>query len=375
MAVAVGWQLYALTGSALDLGLVALAEFLPAVLLILIAGHVADRYGRRTVSRAAQLVQVALAIAFVVASGTGAVTPAFIYLLVVALGIARAFEAPALQALLPDMVAAPDLPRAIAASSAAMQCALVGAPVLGGVAYAAGAPWAYSLGAALFALAAIAMSRLSVHKDVAQQTLATRVSLDSVLAGIRHVRGSPILMGALTLDLLVVLLGGATVLLPVFARDLLDAGPGGLGLLRAAPAVGALVVSLWLANRSLGGAVGRKMFGAAAIFGLATVVLGISESFVLALTALAVLGAADMLGAVIRATLVQLETPEAMRGRVAAVNALVVGSSNQLGDVEAGLTAAWFGTRQAVVLGGVGTLAVCALWARWFPALYRRDRV
>lgn len=375
MAVAVGWQLYALTGSALDLGLVALAEFLPSLVLMLAAGQVADRFGRRAVSRTAQFVQAALAIAFAMTSAAGGVTPAFIYGLVVALGIARAFEAPALQALLPDMVSARDLPRAIAASSAAMQCALVVAPVIGGLAFAAGATLAYGLGAVLFAVAALAMSVLAGSRGAARQAQTDRVTRHSVLAGLRHVRGSPVLLGALTLDFLIVLLGGVTVLLPVFARDLLDAGPGGLGLLRAAPGVGALVVSLWLANRSLGGAVGHKMFGAAAVFGVATVVLGVSESFALSLVALAVLGAADMLGAVIRATLVQLETPEAMRGRVAAVNALVAGSSNQLGDIEAGLTAAWFGTRQAVVLGGVGALVACALWARWFPALYRRDRM
>lgn len=183
------------------------------------------------------------------------------------------------------------------------------------------------------------------------------------------------LAGALSLDLVVVILGGATVLLPVFAQDLLSAGPGGLGMLRAAPGAGAILVSLWIAIHPLDRAVGRKMFTASAIYGLATVILGVAESFALALVALAVLGAADTLAAVIRATLLQLETPESMRGRVAAVNSLVVGSSNQLGDVEASLVASWLGSRQAVVLGGFGVLVACAAWVRLFPALYRRDRL
>jgi hypothetical protein len=295
-----------------------------------------------------------------------------IYALALMLGAARAFEAPALQALLPQVVSARDLPRAIATSSAAMQCALVAAPALGGLAYAASATLAYSLCASLFAAAAIALSFLPARDEADD---AQAMTLDSVLGGIRHVRDNPLLLGALSLDLFVVVLGSATVLLPVFARDLLDSGPGGLGLLRAAPGAGALAASVWLANRSIGGAVGRKMFCAAAVYGLATVVLGISDSMLVSLAALVVLGAADMLGAVIRATLVQLETPEDMRGRVAAVSALVSGSSNQLGDFEAGLTAAWLGARPAVVIGGIGALCVCILWARWFPALYGRDRL
>lgn len=372
MSVAIGWQMYQLTGSPLDLGLVALVEFLPAAGLMLVAGQVADRFGRRSVSRIAQLLQAVLAIALATASGWGTVTPFFLYALVFALGAARAFEAPALQALLPDVVAAGDLPRAIAASSAVMQCALVVAPALGGLAYLAGAPLAYGLCALLFGGAAIAMSFLRARGE---SGMAHRMTIDSVLAGIRHVRSRPVLLGALSLDLFVVLLGSATALLPVFARDVLAAGPGGLGLLRAAPAVGALAMSVWLAHQSIGGAIGRKMFAAAAVFGLSIVVFGLSDSLLLSLAALVVLGASDMLGAVIRSTLVQMGTPDDMRGRVAAVNALVVGTSNQLGDFEAGLTAAWWGARPAVVVGGIGTLCVCALWIRWFPALYARDRL
>lgn len=373
MSVAIGWQMYTLTGNPLDLGLVALTEFIPAVALMLVGGHVADRYGRRRISRIAQLAQALLAVALAAAGSSNAATPLLLYALVFNLGAARAFEAPALQALLPQVVATHNLPRAVATSSAAMQCAGVVAPVIGGLAYAAGAPFAYGLCAVLFSGAAVAMSVLDLRDE--PPALARQMTRDSLLAGLRHARGNPLLLGVLSLDFLVVLLGSATALLPVFARDLLAAGPAALGLLRAAPAAGALAMAVWLAHRPLSRGVGRKLFAAAAVFGMATIALALSDSLMLALAALSVIGASDMLGAVIRSTLVQLETADELRGRVSALNALVAGSANQLGDFESGLAAAWLGARPAVVLGGVSTLFVCALWMHLFPGLYRRDRL
>ncbi len=372
ITVAVGWQMYELTGSALDLGLVGLVQFLPGVGLMLVAGVVADRYDRRLVMRIAQLSQVAGLAALTVANFAGLVTPAVLYLTVFVFGAARAFENPTMHALLPAVVPPEDFPRAVAASSSGGQAAVIVGPAIGGFAYLAGPGFVYGSCAVLIALASVFIGLIRIARNVPSRE---RPTLDTLLAGIRYIRAKPVLLGAISLDMFAVLLGGATALMPIFARDILEAGPIGLGMLRSAPGVGALAMSLWLAHRPFQHRVGHKLFAGIAVFGVATIVFGLSESFVLSLASLVVLGASDMVSVVIRLSIVQLETPDDMRGRVSAVNSLFIGSSNQLGEFESGVTAEWFGPRAATVLGGVGTLAVVALWARLFPTLYGRDRL
>ncbi|GAC1035002.1 MFS transporter [Pseudomonas sp. No.21] len=372
LTVAIGWHLYALTGSVLDLGLVGLAEFLPRVLFMLHTGHVADRYDRRRVAALCQTAQGLIAAALAFGSATDNVSREMIFLLAFALGAARAFEMPATQALLPNIVPAQLFPRAVAAAASAMQAATIVAPALGGLLYAVGSLWVYGPVTVLYGLACCLMLSLSSRQQVLRKEPA---SLDSLLAGIRFIRSRPDILGAISLDLFAVLLGGATALLPVFAKDILLTGPWGLGLLRSAPAVGALAMSFWLARFPIERNVGRIMFTAVGVFGVATIAFGLSTSFWFSLAVLAVLGAADMISMVIRGAFVQLHTPDEMRGRVSAVNGLFIGASNQLGEFESGVTAAWFGTVPAVVMGGVGTLLITGLWIRLFPTLANRDRL
>ena len=370
--VAIGWHLYALTGSVLDLGLAGLFGFLPRLLFMLHTGHVADRYERRRVAALCQAGQALVALILVLGSASDNVSRELIFALAFVLGAARAFEMPATQALLPNLVPPALFPRAVAASASAMQMATIVAPALGGLLYAFGALWVYGPALLLYLLACALSLGLRPRPQAPHRESAT---LDSLLAGIRFIRSQPDVLGSISLDLFAVLLGGATALLPVFARDILATGPWGLGLLRSAPAAGALLMSLWLAHFPIERRSGAIMFAAVAVFGLTTVAFGLSSSFWLSLAVLTVLGAADMISVVIRSTLVQLETPDAMRGRVSAVNGLFIGASNQLGEFESGLTAAWFGTVPAVVLGGLGTLLVTGLWVRLFPTLARRDRL
>ena len=372
LTVAIGWHLYALTGSVLDLGLVGLAEFLPRVLFMLHTGHVADRYDRRRVAALCQTAQGLIAAALVFGSATDNVSREMIFLLAFALGAARAFEMPATQALLPNIVPTELFPRAVAAAASAMQAATIVAPAVGGLLYAFGSLWVYGPVAVLYAIACCLMLSLSSRQQVLRKE---RASLDSLLAGIRFIRSRRDILGAISLDLFAVLLGGATALLPVFAKDILLTGPWGLGLLRSAPAVGALAMSFWLARFPIERQVGRIMFTAVGVFGVATIAFGLSTSFWFSLAVLAVLGAADMISMVIRGAFVQLHTPDEMRGRVSAVNGLFIGASNQLGEFESGVTAAWFGTVPAVVMGGVGTLLITGLWIRLFPTLANRDRL
>ncbi|BCG22910.1 MFS transporter [Pseudomonas tohonis] len=372
LTVAIGWHLYALTGSVLDLGLVGLAEFLPRVLFMLHTGHVADRYDRRRVAALCQTAQGLIAAALVFGSATDSVSREMIFLLAFALGAARAFEMPATQALLPNIVPAQLFPRAVAAAASAMQAATIVAPALGGLLYALGSLWVYGPVTVLYGIACCLMLTLASRQQVLRKEPA---SMESLLAGIRFIRSRPDILGAISLDLFAVLLGGATALLPVFAKDILLTGPWGLGLLRSAPAVGALAMSFWLARFPIERNVGRIMFTAVGVFGVATIAFGLSTSFWFSLAVLAVLGAADMISMVIRGAFVQLHTPDEMRGRVSAVNGLFIGASNQLGEFESGVTAAWFGTVPAVVMGGVGTLLITGLWIRLFPTLANRDRL
>jgi MFS family permease len=372
LAVALGWQMYDLTHSAFSLGLIGLAQFLPQLLLTLVVGHAADRYNRRTIVLLCQLLEGMVALALAAGSLAHALTPSALYGAALLLGAARAFESPSLHSLLPRLLSADVLPRALALSAASMQSAVIAGPALGGAIYAFGSSYVYMVSALCWLVAALSIGTLPYTHSAEHKAPAT---LSSLFAGIAYIRSKPVVLGAISLDLFAVLLGGATALLPIFARDILHIGPLGLGLLRSAPAVGALGMSLYLAQRPLKQKVGKIMFAAVALFGLGTIVFGLSSNFGLSLLALLVLGASDMISVVIRSTLVQLETPDEMRGRVSAVNSVFIGTSNQLGEFESGLTAAWFGAVPAVVIGGIGTLVVVALWMRWFPELVEREEM
>ncbi|WP_434773322.1 MFS transporter [Pseudomonas entomophila] len=372
LTVAIGWHLYQLTGSVLDLGLVGLVEFAPRVLFMLHTGHVADRYDRRRVAALCQGLQGVIALSLAVASANDSVSRELIFLLAFMLGATRSFEMPATQALLPNVVPPGLFPRAVAASASATQSATIVAPAVGGLLYAFGSLWVYGPTVVLYTLACALTLSLDARQHIAQRGRAT---LESLLAGVRFIRSRQDILGAISLDLFAVLLGGATALLPVFAKDILLTGPWGLGLLRSAPAVGALLMSVWLARFPVERKVGRVMFTAVGVFGVATIGFGLSTSFWFSLAVLVVLGAADMISMVIRSAFVQLETPDEMRGRVSAVNGLFIGASNQLGEFESGITAHGFGTVPAVVLGGVGTLVVTGVWIRLFPTLAGRDHM
>jgi MFS family permease len=371
-SVAVGWQMYELTGSAFDLGLVGLAQFLPMLVFALVAGHAADQFDRKQIVVACQVVKLLAAGAFALGSLYGGLPREAMFAVVFVFGAARAFEMPTLQALLPGIVPETMLPRAIAGSAAANQAATIGGPALGGLLYAASPALAYAVCGLFFMLCALFIGRIRGAPATRKREPAT---LESLFAGLHYIRGNPVILGAISLDLFAVLLGGATALLPIYAKDILHVGPTGLGMLRGAPAVGALATSLYLARHPLQRRVGRTMFAAVAAFGGATIVFALSSSFPLSLAALALLGAVDMVSVVIRSSLVQLKTPDDMRGRVSAVNSVFIGSSNQLGEFESGLTAAWFGVVPSVVIGGIGTLVVVVLWMRLFPDLASADRL
>jgi len=371
--VAVGWQVYELTDSALALGFVGLVQFLPQLLLTPVTGLAADRLDRRAIVGTCRVATGLAAAWLMVASLGGWLDAAGIFALVAVLGATRAFEMPAQQALLAGVVDMPDFPRATALATSANQLATICGPAAGGFLYAFGGPGAAYGCVAVGFLAAAAMA--FAIRAAPRKPVRGRVTLESILSGLTFLRARPALMGAVTLDMVAVLLGGATALLPIYARDVLGTGPWGLGILRAAPAVGALSMSLLLAWRPLGPRAGRTMFRAVILFGLATVVFGFSTSLLLSTAALAVLGAADVVSVVVRQSLVQLGTPDEMRGRVAAVNSLFIGTSNQLGEFESGVAAALLGPVAAVVLGGLGTIGVALLWMRWFPTLYEVDRL
>jgi MFS family permease len=369
MLVAIGWQMYDLTGSAWDLGLVGLLQFLPALALVLVAGHVVDRHHRARIVALCVAAQGLVALLLAAAPFDGLSQRTLLLALSVVLGAVRAFQMPAQQALVPLLVPAVLLPRAMAFSSAGLQGAIIAGPALGGFFYVAGASAVYGLCAALFAVASMLCLRIH-HADPPP---GEPLSLDTLLAGVRYVQQNKVVLGAISLDLFAVLLGGAVALLPMFAKDILHVGPWGLGLLRSAPALGALAMSVALTRWPIARSAGPKLFAAIAVFGAATLVFGLSTNFLLSLAALCITGAADMVSIVVRQTMIQLETPDEMRGRVSAVASVFIGASNQLGEFESGATAAWLGPVGSVVLGGAGTLLVAALWWRWFPALARRD--
>jgi MFS family permease len=368
--VAIGWQLYALTGSALDLGLVGLVQFVPTVALTLVVGQVADRFDRRLVVVTCEVAQAAGTVALALGSLGGWLQRDGILTIVAVIGAARAFENPARAALLPQLVPLATVPRAIASVTSAGQMARIVGPAVGGVLYALGPTTVYGIVAALYVLGA---ALVALVRTVESTHARPPLTSDSLFSGIAFIVRERVLLGLLSLDLFAVLLGGATALLPIFARDILGTGPWGLGLLRAAPACGALVMSVVLTHRPVGRHAGPILLAGVVVFGLATVVFGVSTALPLSLAALAILGAADLLSVVIRHSLVQMRTPDAMRGRVSAAHSLTTGTSNQLGEFESGLLAALFGPVPAVLIGGIGTIVIAAVWTQRFPELRRFD--
>ncbi|WP_309896423.1 MFS transporter [Archangium sp.] len=368
-SVAIGWQVYELTGSALALGYTGLAQFLPFVAFALVGGQVADRVDRRAILVVCQLVMLLCSLLLLSFTLGHVQDVRFVYGVLVLFGTARAFYSPASSALVPRLVPAEELTRAVAVSSTTWQVATIAGPAVGGVLYGWGGPKGAYLGSAvLCALTVVWMLLLKIRTGASSRE---PFSLSTLMAGFRFVRRQRLLLGSITLDLFAVLLGGAVALLPIYARDVLHTGPWGMGLLRSAPAVGAAVVALLLASRPLGGRAGWKMFASVAVFGAATLVFGLSHSLPLSIVALAVAGGADMVSVVVRSTLEMVATPDDMRGRVGAVNMMCVGASNELGEFRAGAFAEHVGAVTAVVSGAVGTLVVVALWAWGFPELRR----
>jgi len=370
-SVAIGWQVYQISGSLFDLGLIGLAQFAPFLVLILLAGHVADRYNRRNiiiVCLATQLLCGALLLGFTL-SGTRVVWPVFAILAL--FGSARAFMMPATQAVLRNLVPADSFGAAVALSSSAFHVAVIAGPVIGGLLYLAGPTTVYVVAVTLLILSVLLMARTRAAPQVISTEPAT---WHTVLEGLRFVFSRPIMLGAISLDLFAVLFGGATALLPAYAHDVLQVGPTALGLLRTAPGVGAALCSVALTLMPIERRVGAWMFGGVAVFGLSTVALGLTDNLVLALIALLLLGAGDMVSVYVRHLLVQFETPDEIRGRVSAVNSVFIGASNELGEFESGITAGWFGLVRAILFGGIATLAVTALWMVRFPVLSRMDR-
>ena len=371
LVVVLAWQMYNLTGSAWDLGLVGLLQFAPVLALTLPAGHLADRYSRTRILSICTAVQTLTVAALLAATLTGSMGRTNILLASVVLGSVRAFQMPAQQSLLGALLPTALLPRGAALTGMTMQAAVIGGPALAGFLF-------LETGLAAYAVCLV-MLVVAFFLGIAMQSGQTgvsqgRMTLESLLAGFRFVQRSPILLGAVSLDLMAVLLGGATALLPIFAKDILHVGSEGLGALRAAPGVGALIVSVWMAQHPLQRRVGPWLFASVAVFGLATLGFGLSTHFWLSMAMLAITGAADMVSVVIRQTLMQLDTPDEIRGRVGAVNSIFIGASNQLGEFESGAVAAAIGPVGSVVTGAIGTLVVVVAWMRLFPTLAWRDR-
>jgi MFS family permease len=366
-SVAIGWQIYDMTRTPLSLGLVGLCQFLPMFLLTLPAGDITDRFNQRRVYSLAACLQASCSILFLLLSIFRPHTVWMYYVVLVLFGSARGFTGPSGSSLLPFLVPPERFSKAIAFSSSFFTAATISGPALGGFLYALGPAHVYSICIAGFVGAALIVSQLGGRRFVPEQTGASRY--DRVEEGVKFVRSRPVVLGAISLDLFAVLLGGATALLPIYARDILHVGPMGFGFLRSAPAAGAFVMAFFLTHWPIKGRVGGKMFAAVAVFGIATIVFGLSTFYPLSLMALFVLGASDMVSVNIRGSLIQLATPDYMRGRVSAVSMLFIGASNELGEFESGTTAALMGTVPAVVFGGIGTLVVVGLWMKLFPPL------
>ena len=370
-SVAVGWQVYALTHSAFALGMVGLAQFLPAFLLTLPGGLAADRFDRRKILLASFALEFVVGVTLFALSLHPSPNVSWIFVALAFIGVGRAFMSPSNGSLLPLLVAPELFPRAVAWNSTAFQTATIAGPALGGILYAVSPTLVYGTAAGLLLLGLVFIASMRGHWKV----FSASAGWHGLLEGVRFVFAKKAILGAISLDLFAVLFGGATALLPIFARDILRTGPWGLGLLRSSPAFGAALMALWLAHYPIRGRAGRRMFVGVAVFGLCTIVFALSRNFWLSMASLVVLGGADMISVIVRGTLVQVSTPDAMRGRVSAVNMLFIGASNELGEFESGITAAWLGTVPATVLGGVGTMLVLLVWLRLFPTLRRADRL
>jgi MFS family permease len=366
VSVAVGWQIYDITRDPFDLGLIGLTQFLPALLLVLVTGAAADMFGRRLIMGLSQIVETVCTalLLFLTMQGLDSATPVFI--LLIGLGIARAFVGPASSSLIVNLVPEKDFANAISWATSCWQIGSISGPVIGGLLYGLSPEAAY--GTAVVFLTIAAIFTFMIPKPATRPKLGGG-ALENILGGFRYVWNQKVVFGAISLDMFAVFLGGAFALLPVFARDILETGPWGLGLLRAAPGIGAILTGLWLAGHPIKNHAGIIMFAGVALFGVFVTVFGLSEYVWLSVLALGLLGAADMFSVYVREILIQLWTPDGVRGRVNAVNGVFIGASNELGEFRAGTMAAWLGPVPAVVFGGIGSIAVAAIWAWQFPAL------
>ena len=371
-AVAVGWQIYELTGSAFDLGLVGLVQFFPVVVLGIVVGQIADRYDRRVVVGTCQLLKAFAVLAFALGTLGGWLTRDAMLAILFVSGTARAFETPTMHTLVPGIVPPKLLPRAIAASATATQTAIICGPALGGLLYVFGAGTVYLTCTGVFVLASVLVSLIRLQGPPPEKK---PVTIETLFAGFGYIRRNPVVLGAISLDLFAMLLGGVTALLPIYAKDILATGPWGLGLLRSAPAIGALAISIVLARNQLERRVGHILFASVGAFGVAAVVFAFSTSLTLSMVALAIYGAADAVSVVIRHSLVQTRTPNDMLGRVMAVNFMFTGTSGSLGEFRAGAVAALFGAFTSVLVGGIGAILVALLWMRLFPEIVRIDTI
>jgi MFS family permease len=370
--VAIGWQIYDLTNNPLDLGLVGLVQFFPVVILSVVIGQVADRFDRRAIAAACQVAKAFAALALALGTANGWLSRETMLAILFLSGTARAFEMPTMHALVPALVPIMLLPRAIAASASAQQTAVICGPSLGGLLYGLGPTTVYATCTVIFIAASVLISRVHIAPRSEERK---PFSMETVFAGFSYICSRPILLGAISLDLFAVLLGGVTALLPIYARDILQAGPWALGLLRSAPAVGALAASIVLTRHAISGSAGRIMFAAVGTFGAASLMFALSTSIAMSFLALAIYGASDAISVVIRQSLVQMRTPYEVLGRVMAVNSMFTGSSGSLGEFRAGALAAWLGAVPSALIGGFGAIVVMLIWMCAFPQLRRVDRL
>ena len=371
LTVAVAWQLYDITSSALDLGLFGLFQFLPALIFALPAGQAVDRYNRVHIVTICLIVQAGVGACLYLTTAQDFISRDIIFLMALFLGLTRSFQMPAQQSLTPSLVPRKILQNAVAFSSTGMHTAIIVGPAIGGFLYFLGPDVVYLICTALILSSVI----LTFFIRYQHKKVTTKINVKELFAGINFIWRNKTLLGAISLDLFAVLLGGATALLPIYAKDILNVGPEGLGILRTAPAVGALICALFIAQWPMKTKVGKKLFFAVGVFGISMLVFGISTSFILSLIALVLAGAADSFSVVIRMTLIQLETPDTMRGRVSSVNAIFIGASNELGEFESGATAELFGPVGSIVLGSIGTILVVLVWAKIFPNLLNREKL
>jgi MFS family permease len=371
LTVGIGWQIYDLTGSAFDLGLVGLAQFLPFIALPLLIGQVADRFDRPTVLRICQTIHACAALTLAFGTFSGWLSREAILAILFVVGTCRAFEVPTMHTLVPGLVPKTLLPRAVAAATAANQSAVICGPALGGLIYSSFGPTTvYLTCATLFLIASVLIGLVKLQAQVQERR---PVTMESLFAGFAFIRSQPVVLGAISLDLFAMLLGSVTALLPIFAKDILQTGPSGLGLLRSAPAIGALTVAILLSRYSMDRKVGPILFITTVVFSLSILVFALSTSIVLSIAALAIYGASDSVSVVIRHSLVQIRTPSEMLGRVMAINSMCTGTSSTLGEFRAGAIAAAFGAVSSVLIGGVGALAIALLWMKLFPDLVKVD--